>query len=97
MSVSGVEPAAVYLSPQAISPLSASKEPIALALAVRPNLSAPDGAGASKATDSAVKAVDAAGKAGRTGTRAQDERQSMNIAIQSVAGVAAAGRVDVYV
>ena len=38
MNVSGVswvdQPPVVYLSPQAINPLSASKEPIALALAV---------------------------------------------------------------
>jgi len=94
MNVGGVETAAVYLSPQAITPLSASKEPIALALAARTDLSESDGPGASKAADKAVKAVDAAAK---SGLNTQEKHRTPALSDQSTAGVAFAGRVDVYV
>ncbi len=95
MSVGGVETSAVYLSPQAISPLSASKEPIALALAARPDLTEPAAANASKEADKAVKAVGAADKAGLNNTQEKQQRTSI-LSTQSTAGVAFAGRVDVY-
>jgi len=95
MSVGGVETAAVYLSPQAITPLSASKEPIALALAVKPDLTEPTGSSASKTAEKAVKAVGAADKAGLNHTQ---ERQQRTPALSdpSTVGVSFAGRVDVY-
>jgi hypothetical protein len=97
MSVGGVEPPpAVYLSPQAISPLSASKEPIALALAVRPNLTEPSESLAAKATENSVKAVGAADKAGLNNTQDKQQRNSI-LSEQSTVGVAVTGRVDVYV
>ena len=85
MSVGGVETAAVYLSPQAISPLSASKEPIALALAVKPDLTESASATASKAAD----------KAGLNNTQ---ERQQRTPALSdpSTVGVSFVGKVDVY-
>jgi hypothetical protein len=95
MSVGGVETAAVYLSPQAITPLSASKEPIALALAARPDLTAPTESSASKAAEKAVKAVGAADKAGLNNT--QEKQRTPALSDQSTAGAAFAGRVDVYV
>jgi hypothetical protein len=97
MSVGGVETAAVYLSPQAITPLSASKEPIALALAVKPDLTETAGSIASKAAEKAVKAVGGADKAGQTGLNTQ-ERQQRTPALSdpSTVGVSFAGRVDVY-
>lgn len=94
MSVGGVETAAVYLSPQAITPLSASKEPIALALAARTDLNEPTESSALKAAEKAVKAVGAADKAG---LNTQEKQRTPALSDQSTAGVAFAGRVDVYV
>jgi hypothetical protein len=95
MSVGGVETAAVYLSPQAITPLSASKEPIALALAVRPNLSEPSGASAAQAAEKGVKAVNGVDKAN---IQSQEKQQRGVIpTAQSTEGVSFAGTVDVYV
>jgi hypothetical protein len=93
MNVGGMETAAVYLSPQAITPLSPSKEPIALALAARTDLSKSDGAGISKAADKNVNAVDAATKAG---LNAHEKHRTPALSDQSTAGVAFAGKVDVY-
>jgi len=95
MSVGGVETAAVYLSPQAITPLSASKEPIALALAVRPDLSEPSGSAAAKAADKAVKAVNGVDKA-QIQTQEKQHRTTVPT-VQSTEGVSFAGKVDVYV
>ena len=90
MSVGGVEPApAVYLSPQAISPLSASHEPIALALAARPDLAEPAGTSASK---NANKTQDAHTQAQQHKPTVQELQQQ-----HTTAGVASVGRVDVYV
>jgi hypothetical protein len=83
MSVGGVESAVVYLSPQAISPLSASHEPIALALAARPDLAEPAGTTASKTASKAQEA------------HAQHKKPAPHE--QPTAGVASNGRVDVYV
>jgi hypothetical protein len=95
MSVGGVETAVVYLSPQAITPLSASKEPIALALAVRPKLEEPSSAAALKAAaDEAVKAVGGVDKS--SGGQLEKQRTSLSSKADT-AGVAFAGRVDVYV
>jgi hypothetical protein len=98
MNVGGVETAAVYLSPQAITPLSASKEPIALALAARTDLTESaesNAASAAKAAQKAIKAVDAADKVGLNGT---DEKQRTRLlSDHSTAGAANVGRVDVYV
>ena len=95
MSVGGVEAAAVHLSPQAIAPLSASKEPIALALAVRPDLSEPSGSASAKAADKAVKAVNGVDRAS---VQSQERQHRTTIAsAQSTEGVSFAGKVDVYV
>jgi hypothetical protein len=95
MGVGGVETAAVYLSPQAITPLSASKEPIALALAARTDLSELAAAEAAKAaSDKTVKAIGAADKSGLGNT--QDKQRTVTQPEQSTRGVASAGRVDVY-
>jgi hypothetical protein len=93
MNVGGVETAAVYLSPQAITPLSASKEPIALALAVRPDLTESAGPSASLAAEK-VKAVGAADK---SGLNPSPEKRTSVLADQSAQGAASTGRVDVYV
>ena len=95
MSVGGVETAAVYLSPQAISPLSASKEPIALALAVKPDLNEPAASTASKAAEKAVKAVGAADKAGLNSTQDRQQRTPA-LSDPSTVGVSFVGKVDVY-
>lgn len=88
MSVGGVEaPPVVYLSPQAISPLSASKEPIALALAVRPEP-------ADKAANNATNAVKTPDQV--VDKTAQIKRTAPVIAGNSSSGVQA-GHVDVYV
>ena len=89
MSVGGVEPAVVYLSPQAISPLSASHEPIALALAARPDLAEPAGTTASK---TASKTHEAHAQAQQKKPAVQELQQQ-----PTTAGVASVGRVDVYV
>jgi hypothetical protein len=93
MNVGGVETAAVYLSPQALTPLSASKEPIALALAAKPDLTEQAAAGVQNAADKTVKGVDAADKAGVT---TQDKPRTAALPDRSTAGVTFAGRVDVY-
>jgi hypothetical protein len=93
MNVGGVETAAVYLSPQAITPLSASKEPIALALAVRPDLTESAGSSASKAAEK-VKPVGGVDKAG---LNVSQEKRAPALPDQSTTGAAATGRVDVYV
>jgi hypothetical protein len=85
MSVGGVDTAAVYLSPQAITPLSASKEPFALALAARPDLAESTGPTAAKATEK-VTAVD----------KVQETRRTSVLSDQATTGAAFAGRVDVY-
>ena len=95
MSVSGVEPAVVYLSPQAISPLSASKEPIAMALAVRPEPRELVGSILAKDADTLVKAVGAADKAGLNNT--QEKQRTSVLSNPPAAGVAMAGKVDIYV
>jgi hypothetical protein len=95
MSVGGVETAVVYLSPQAITPLSASKEPIAMALAVRPKLEEPSGATALKAADQAVKAVGGVDKSG--GGHLEKQDTSRLSSRSDTVGAANAGRVDVYV
>jgi hypothetical protein len=87
MNVGGVEPAAVYLSPQAISPLSASHEPIALALAVRPDLSEPAGSTASKTANKTHEALE----------HAKKPTPPELVQPHPTAGAAAVGRVDVYV
>jgi hypothetical protein len=95
MSVGGVETAVVYLSPQAITPLSASKEPIALALAVRPKPEEHSTAAALKAAaDEAVKAVGGVDKS--SGGHLEKQRSALSSKTDT-AGVAFAGRVDVYV
>jgi hypothetical protein len=93
MSVGGVETAAVYLSPQAITPLSASKEPIALALAARPDLSKPSAA--TEAADKAVKAINGVDKASAQNTAEKQQRAQIPSA-QATQGVALTGKVDVY-
>jgi hypothetical protein len=94
MNVGGVETAAVYLSPQAITPLSASKEPIALALAVKPDLTEPSGSAAAKAADQALKAVNGVGKAN---LHHQEKQRAAIPAASSTAGASLVGKVDVYV
>jgi hypothetical protein len=92
MSVSGVsgleQPPVVYLSPQAISPLSASKEPIALALAARPQPDPVDKAAVTNAsktlTDKAVEKV-------------QGSRRTPAIPDSTTGGQSFAGKVDFYV
>jgi hypothetical protein len=96
MSVGGVETPVVYFPPQAITPLSASKEPIVLALAARPRLDEPSGATALKAAaDQAVKAV---GGVDKTSAGALEKQGRSLLSSQSeTAGAAAAAHVDVYV
>ena len=94
MSVGGVETAAVYLSPQAITPLSASKQPIALALAVRPDLAEPSGTNAAKAAEKTVKAV---GDLDKANDKNQDNQRTPLLTAQSTVGASFVGKVDVYV
>lgn len=85
MNVGGVEPPpVVYLSPQAISPLSASKEPIALALATRPEPADPAANNPSKAAEKAVDKV-------------QEVRQAPAVPESTSPRSPFAGGVDVYV
>ena len=95
MSVGSVETPVVYLPPQAISPLSASKQPIALALAVKPDLTEPAGSIISKVTEKAVKAVGAADKAGLNSTQERQHRAPA-LSDPSTVRVSFVGRVDVY-
>lgn len=86
MNVGGVEaPPVVYLSPQAISPLSASKQPIALAIPVLPT---PE------------ESSDAAKAGEKNANRAIDkiqEPKAPTLVAASATGSAYHGRVDLYV
>ena len=89
MNVGGVEaPPAVYLSPQAISPLSASKQPIALSITVPPP--APDESQRADAAKAGEK------NASRTIDKIQEPKAPALVAA-SAAGSAYHGRVDLYV